>query len=105
MREVGVEVKEGSGDCSRGQGKRSQGNGDEGRKGAPEGELAGEGCFPTWWRTLASRVLLRLKQRDQAFKASLSYIVKGCLKNKKDLQVGEGQHIRHEKLGHKDIIF
>lgn len=41
----------------------------------------------------------------QGLPEGLSYVVKGCLKNKKGLQVGEGQCIRHEKLGHKDIIF
>lgn len=35
----------------------------------------------------------------------LSHIVEGCLKTKKDLQVGEGQRIRHGKLGDKDVIF
>ena len=82
-------AKEDAGDYSRGQGKQSRGNGDEGRKGAQKGVSRRGGM-------LSSTV---------AHICYLGYIVEGCLKTKKDLQVGEGQRIRHEKLGHKDIIF
>lgn len=46
-------------------------------------EAGEEGRIPVWRLTWVSPALPRLRQEDQRFKASPSYIVKACLKTKK----------------------
>lgn len=49
-----------------------------------EGKEAGEEDYvPTWWLTFVFLAFLRLRQEDQKFKASPSYLVKPALKQTK----------------------